>query len=172
MAQIHISKDPSGQIADIFPYDSLVLNKVLIHPATNRNYIQRQLITAQTSQGNRTWILRRSVNNFSKDFYENIEKLVCCPPNSTMKKTKPASPKLSLTLPKPAGQMRRTQTAEPEPPTVADEASLLADLRALIHSARQRVATVANATQTLLYWHVGRRSQLAKFPHLCVLRLV
>ncbi|MCK9391102.1 MAG: DUF1016 N-terminal domain-containing protein [Syntrophales bacterium] len=74
-----------------------------------------------------------------------------------MKKTKPASPKLSLTLPKPAGQMRRTQTALPEPLAVADEASLLADLRALIQSARQRVATVANATQTLLYWHVGRR---------------
>ena len=74
-----------------------------------------------------------------------------------MKKTKPASPKLSLTPPKPAGQMRRTQTVGPEPPTVIDEASLLADLRALIQSARQRVATVANATQTLLYWHVGRR---------------
>jgi len=53
-----------------------------------------------------------------------------------MKKIKPASPKLSLTPPKPAGQMRRTQTAEPEPPTVVDEASLLADLRALIQSAR------------------------------------
>ena len=74
-----------------------------------------------------------------------------------MKKTKPASPKLSLAPPKPAGQMMRTRTAEPEPPTVVDEASLLADLRALIQSARQRVATVANATQTLLYWHVGRR---------------
>ena len=74
-----------------------------------------------------------------------------------MKKTKPASQKLSLTPTKPAGQMRRTQTAGPEPPTVVDEASLLADLRALIQSARQRVATVANATQTLLYWHVGRR---------------
>jgi len=53
-----------------------------------------------------------------------------------MKKIKPASSKLSLTPPKPAGQMRRTQTAEPEPPTVVDEASLLADLRALIQSAR------------------------------------
>lgn len=74
-----------------------------------------------------------------------------------MKKTKPASKKLSLTSPKPAGQLRRTQTAEPEPPIIVDEASLLADLRALIQSARQRVATVANATQTLLYWHVGRR---------------
>jgi hypothetical protein len=74
-----------------------------------------------------------------------------------MKKTKPEVKKLSLTPPKPAGLMRRTQTALQEPPTVADEASLLADLRALIQSARQRVATVANATQTLLYWHVGRR---------------
>lgn len=74
-----------------------------------------------------------------------------------MKKPKPASQKLSLTPPKPAGQLRRTQTTEPEPPTVVDEASLLADLRSLIESARQRVATVANATQTLLYWHVGRR---------------
>ena len=53
--------------------------------------------------------------------------------------------------------MRQTQTAEPEPPTVVDEASLLADLRALIQSARQHVATVANATQTLLYWHMGWR---------------
>jgi len=74
-----------------------------------------------------------------------------------MKKTKLASPELSLTPPKPAGRIRRTQTAEPKPPTVVDEASLLADLRALIQAARQRVATVANATQTLLYWHVGRR---------------
>jgi hypothetical protein len=72
-------------------------------------------------------------------------------------KTKPTSKKLSLTQPKSAGLMRRTQTAEPEPPTVVDEASLFADLRVLIQLARQRVATVANATQTLLYWHVGRR---------------
>lgn len=32
-------------------------------------------------------------------------------------KTKPASRKISLTPPKPAGQMRQAQTAEPEPPT-------------------------------------------------------
>ncbi|MFZ4440037.1 MAG: DUF1016 N-terminal domain-containing protein [Syntrophales bacterium] len=74
-----------------------------------------------------------------------------------MKKTSPASKKLSLTPPKPVGQMRRTQTTLQEPPTVVDEAILLTDLRALIQSAQQRVATVANATQTLLYWHVGRR---------------
>ena len=38
-----------------------------------------------------------------------------------------------------------------------DEAGLLADVRSLIQSARQRVATVANATQTMLYWHLGQR---------------
>jgi hypothetical protein len=72
-------------------------------------------------------------------------------------KTQSTSKKLSLTQPKPVGLMRRTQTAEPDPATIFDEASILADLRALIQSARQHVATVANATQTLLYWHVGRR---------------
>ena len=66
-----------------------------------------------------------------------------------MKKTSPASKKLSLTPPKPAGQMRRTQTALQEPPTVADEASLLADLRVLIqppppnHRARKRAGRKA-----------------------------
>ncbi len=38
-----------------------------------------------------------------------------------------------------------------------DEAALIADLRDLIQSARERVATVANAAQTLLYWRLGRR---------------
>ena len=38
-----------------------------------------------------------------------------------------------------------------------DEATLLSDLRALIQSARQRIATVANSTTTLLFWNVGRR---------------
>ncbi|MBK8114414.1 MAG: DUF1016 family protein [Candidatus Accumulibacter sp.] len=42
-------------------------------------------------------------------------------------------------------------------PVVVDEAALLTDLRELIHSARQRIATVANSTTTLLYWHLGRR---------------
>ena len=42
--------------------------------------------------------------------------------------------------------------------TVAvDAAGILADLRELIHSARQRVATFANAEQTMLYWRLGRR---------------
>lgn len=38
-----------------------------------------------------------------------------------------------------------------------DAAGILADLRELIHSARHRIATVANAEQTLLYWRLGRR---------------
>ena len=40
---------------------------------------------------------------------------------------------------------------------IVDEAALLTDLRELIQSARQRIATVANSTTTLLYWHLGRR---------------
>ena len=78
---------------------------------------------------------------------------------SDIKKPKSASQKNSLTPHKSAGQMRQMQTTGTKPPTTArvDEASLLADLRVLIHSARQRVATVVNATQTMLYWHVGRR---------------
>ena len=39
----------------------------------------------------------------------------------------------------------------------ADPAALLLDLRALVQSARQRLATVANATYTLLCWQIGRR---------------
>ncbi len=38
-----------------------------------------------------------------------------------------------------------------------NEAALLTDLRELIHSARQRVASVANSTTTMLFWHLGRR---------------
>jgi len=45
----------------------------------------------------------------------------------------------------------------PSTPTQVDEATLLADLRGLIQSARQRVATVANATTTMLCRHVGCR---------------
>lgn len=42
-------------------------------------------------------------------------------------------------------------------PVQVDEASLLGDLRTLVQSARRRIATAANATQTLLCWHIGRR---------------
>jgi len=40
---------------------------------------------------------------------------------------------------------------------MVDAASLLSDLRSLIKSSRQRIASVANATYTLLCWQVGRR---------------
>ena len=48
---------------------------------------------------------------------------------------------------------------EPQlPATVADnEALLLSDLRNLIQLARQRIATAAYSTQTLLSWHLGQR---------------
>ena len=38
-----------------------------------------------------------------------------------------------------------------------DEVALLSDLRTLVQSARQRIATAAYSTQTLLCWHMGRR---------------
>ncbi len=42
-------------------------------------------------------------------------------------------------------------------PALADAAALLSDLRTLIQLARQRLASVANATYTQLCWQVGRR---------------
>ena len=42
-------------------------------------------------------------------------------------------------------------------PIVIDEAALLGDLRTLVQSARQRIATAAYSTQTLLCWQMGRR---------------
>ncbi|MCX5791840.1 MAG: DUF1016 N-terminal domain-containing protein [Elusimicrobia bacterium] len=54
-------------------------------------------------------------------------------------------------------QTKKTVRAASQPPAVVDEAALLCDLRELIQSARQRVATVANSTHTMLCWHVGRR---------------
>ena len=42
-------------------------------------------------------------------------------------------------------------------PATIDPAALLADLRALIQSGRQRIASAANSTFTVLCWQVGRR---------------
>ena len=42
-------------------------------------------------------------------------------------------------------------------PALIEEATLLSDLRTLIQSARQRIATVANSAYTLLCWQVGSR---------------
>ena len=52
---------------------------------------------------------------------------------------------------------QKPKPAETQMLAIVDEASLLSDLRSLIQSARQRIATVVCSTQTLLYWHVGRR---------------
>lgn len=51
----------------------------------------------------------------------------------------------------------RGYSVEEDVLAMVDEAALLTDLRELIQSARQRIATVANSTYTLLCWHVGRR---------------
>ncbi len=42
-------------------------------------------------------------------------------------------------------------------PAPGSAGALLTELRGLINAARQRVAVAANAAQTLLYWHIGRR---------------
>ena len=47
-----------------------------------------------------------------------------------------------------------TTAAAPTPP---DDVALLSDLRALIQSARLRLATAVNATYTVLCWQVGHR---------------
>ena len=74
-----------------------------------------------------------------------------------MKKSRPTSKNTGIISRKRAKQGNITRTAMPGGIAAVDEASLLTDLRSLIQAARQRVATVANATQTMLYWHVGRR---------------
>lgn len=58
---------------------------------------------------------------------------------------------------KPAKPGKLAPAAVPGVPALVNEAALLGDLRDLIRTARQRVATVANSTHTMLCWHVGRR---------------
>ncbi len=53
--------------------------------------------------------------------------------------------------------MSKPSASRQQGPVAVDAASLLSELRELIHSARQRIATVANAEQTLLYWRLGKR---------------
>jgi hypothetical protein len=48
-------------------------------------------------------------------------------------------------------------TARTDAPGVVDESGLLSDLGGVIQSARQRIASVAYSTQTLLSWHLGHR---------------
>jgi len=53
--------------------------------------------------------------------------------------------------------MSKAPFTHPQVTIAVDATGILADLRELIHSARCRVATVANAEQTLLYWRLGKR---------------
>jgi hypothetical protein len=74
-----------------------------------------------------------------------------------MRKAKTTVPDRKSALLKPAGKTMSLQSAGHVSPSVIDETKLIADLRGLILSARQRVATVANSTTAVLYWHVGQR---------------
>ncbi|MFA7062228.1 MAG: PDDEXK nuclease domain-containing protein [Pedobacter sp.] len=56
--------------------------------------------------------------------------------------------------------MSKPTVTHTKAPLLVDATLLVTDLRELIRSARQRVATVANAEQTLLYWRVGRRIRI------------
>ena len=73
------------------------------------------------------------------------------------KKTDPSPKKSRRSALQPEERKQRSLAAETETPAVVDAAGLLSDLRSLIQSARQRIATVAYSTQTLLCWQVGRR---------------
>ena len=53
--------------------------------------------------------------------------------------------------------MTKKTSITTQPQVAVNEAALLADLRGLIQTARERVATAANATRTLLCWYVGQR---------------
>ena len=69
------------------------------------------------------------------------------------KASHPASKALTAT---PKAPLSRKNAAA-KSAALVNEPALLADLRSLIKSARQRVAVVANSTTTLLCWHLGRR---------------
>ena len=69
------------------------------------------------------------------------------------KASRPASKALTAA---PKAPLRR-KAAAGKAAALVNESALLADLRSLIQSARQRVAVVANSTTTLLCWHLGQR---------------
>jgi hypothetical protein len=75
-----------------------------------------------------------------------------------MKKKSTTSPQELKPTARQAGRQKHAGHAdEAQVLIVVDEAALLTDLRELIQAARRRIATVANSTTTLLYWHLGRR---------------
>ena len=53
--------------------------------------------------------------------------------------------------------MSKATVNRPQGSVAVEAADILADLREMFHAARRRVATVANAEQTLLYWRLGKR---------------
>lgn len=73
------------------------------------------------------------------------------------KKAVPSPPKSRPSTRQPRERKQRNLAAKMLTRAVVDAAGLLSNLRSLIQSARQRIATVAHSTQTLLCWHVGRR---------------
>jgi predicted nuclease of restriction endonuclease-like (RecB) superfamily len=73
------------------------------------------------------------------------------------KKATPSPQELKPTALQSGRRKYPGHSAGAEVPAIVDEAALLTDLRGLIQSARQRIATVANSTTTRLYWHLGRR---------------
>jgi predicted nuclease of restriction endonuclease-like (RecB) superfamily len=74
-----------------------------------------------------------------------------------LKKSKPPSKESVIPPRKSAKQATPTHASATDVLAAVDETRLLADLRDLIQTARQRIATIANSTHTLLYWYVGRR---------------
>jgi len=76
MAQIQISKDPSGQIAVTLPHAPMLSTKLPILLAITRNCTQPQPTPDQIYQRNKPWILNRPLNMLSIESWEDIEKLV------------------------------------------------------------------------------------------------
>jgi hypothetical protein len=75
-----------------------------------------------------------------------------------MKKKAAPSPQKTLpSAPRPEERKQRSLATGMKTTAVVDTAGLLSELRSIIQSARQRIATVAYSTQTMLCWHVGRR---------------
>ena len=74
-----------------------------------------------------------------------------------MKRKATRKPTRALTPAPTAARKRMGDSARMDVPDLEHESELLSDLRSLIQSARQRVATVANSTTALLFWHLGRR---------------
>jgi predicted nuclease of restriction endonuclease-like (RecB) superfamily len=74
-----------------------------------------------------------------------------------MKKVVKVPDRRAVASAKAARSAKVKANAAVKAPSTVDEAALLGDLRSLVQSARQRIATAANATYTQLCWLVGRR---------------